>query len=45
MCAYLFACLWEYLCCMSCANDANNISYQPVDNDIIIKNIQQFGII
>jgi len=45
MCADFFACLWKYLCCKSCGNGTDDISYHPIDNDILIKNIQQFGII
>ncbi len=48
MCANFFSCLWKYLCCRSCrscGNGTDDISYQPIDNDILIKNIQQFGII
>ncbi len=45
MCVDFFACLWKYLCCKSCGNGTDDISYHPIDNDILIKNIQQFGII
>ena len=45
MCADFFACLWKYLSCKSCGSGTDDISYHPIDNDILIKNIQQFGII
>ncbi len=49
MCADFFDCLWKYLCCCSCCrscgNGTDDISYHPIDNVMLIKNIQQFGII